>query len=162
NAIEARTDAQGRFRMTVPDEAGLLAVVPRDFEPDVPAITRGGDREVEITLRRGRTVRGQVRDEDGKPIENVWVLGIVPSPDPRSADAVSLREGSVSSDARGKFELKGIPENATFSFLKPGLTDLRNQKLNLDGGANAVTMQYGGALTGRVIDRAGKPIRNFR
>src|SRR5262245_43894722 len=55
NAIEARTDAQGRFQMTVPDEAGLLAVLPREFEPDVPAITAGGDREVEITLRRGHT-----------------------------------------------------------------------------------------------------------
>jgi Carboxypeptidase regulatory-like domain len=73
-----------------------------------------------------------------------------------------LQESSVHTDADGKFELRGMPAGAHFDFLKSGLSDLRNQELKLDGGANAVTMQYGGALMGRVIDRTGKPIRNFR
>jgi hypothetical protein len=162
NAIEARTDAQGRFQMTVPHEAGLLAVLPRELEPQVPEIMRGGDQEVEISLRRGHTVRGQVRDEDGKPIRNVQVIAVMPSPDPRVANPMWLRESSVLTDADGKFELRGMPESARFDFLKGELTDLRNHELNMAGGVNEVTMKYGGALVGRVIDRAGKPIRNFR
>src|SRR5262249_7946678 len=82
DAIEVRTDAQGKFQMTVPDEAGLLAVLPRELEPYVPEIARGGDRDIDITLQRGHMVRGRVRDEDGKPIGNVQVIAVVPSPDP--------------------------------------------------------------------------------
>src|SRR5262249_45020591 len=118
--------------------------------------------EIDITLQRGHTVRGRVRDEDGKPIGNVQVIAVLPSPDPRIANAMWLRESSVHTDAEGKFELRGMPEGARFDFLKSELTDLRNQKLNMNGGVNEVTLKYGGALVGRVIDRAGKPIRNFR
>src|SRR5262245_5966241 len=161
-ATEARTDAKGRFQLTVPNEAGFLAVLPRELEPQVPEIPRGGDQEVEIRLRRGHTVRGQVRDEDGKPIRNVQVIAVMPSPDPRIGNQMWLQESSVHTDADGKFELRGMPASARFDFLKSELTDLRNHELSMEGGVNAVTLKYGGALVGRVIDRAGKPIRNFR
>jgi hypothetical protein len=39
---------------------------------------------------------------------------------------------------------------------------VRNHNLDLTGGDNTVTMQYGGAVSGRVVDRDGKPIRSFR
>src|SRR5207302_6726580 len=45
---------------------------------------------------------------------------------------------------------------------KPGLSDVRNHQLALDGGETTVKMFYGGAISGRVVDRDGKPIRSFR
>ncbi len=46
--------------------------------------------------------------------------------------------------------------------MKQGLSDVRSQTLDITKADNAVTMQYGGAISGRVLDRDGKPIRSFR
>jgi beta-lactamase regulating signal transducer with metallopeptidase domain len=51
NAIQTRTDAEGRFSLTVPDKADLLAVLPRAFQPAFPQVTAGGDRSVDVSLR---------------------------------------------------------------------------------------------------------------
>ncbi len=162
-AIKARTDAAGRFRLTVPDKADMVAVLPRDFTPEFVRVEAGGDQKVTVNLQEGHTVRGRVLDDTGKPIEGVRVLAVIPSPDLRSGTPfVWLPEAAVRTDAEGRFALKGIPNRARFDFLKPGLSDVRFHDLDLTGADNIVTMQYGGAISGRVMDRDGKPIRNFR
>jgi hypothetical protein len=161
-ATQTRTDAEGRFRLTVPDKADLLAVLPRDFTPEFPRVAAGGDQAVEVTLQAGHTARGRVLDDTGKPILDVRVTAVVPSPDPRIGNPHWLSEATVRTDAEGKFELKGVPNGARFDFLKPGLSDVRNHPLDLASADNIVTMLYGGAVSGRVVDRDGKPVRNFR
>jgi hypothetical protein len=101
-------------------------------------------------------------DDAGKPISNVMAIALVPSPDPRICNSFWLSESSVQTDAKGKFELRGVPEPATFDFLKAGMSDLRNQRLEIGGAENRVTLAYGGAVKGRVLDHTGKPVRNFR
>ncbi len=160
--IQTRTDAAGRFRLTVPDEAGMLAVLPRDFTPEFPRVAAGGDKEVEVTLHTGHTARGRVLDDSGKPIQDVLVLAVIPSPTPGIGNPFWLTEAEVRTDAEGRFKLKGIPDGARFDLIKLGLSDIRNHHLDLDGADNTVTMLYGGAIRGRVVDRDGKPIRNFR
>jgi protocatechuate 3,4-dioxygenase beta subunit len=161
-AIQTQTDEKGRFRLTVADQPEMLAVLPRDFTPVFPQVAAGGDQKIEVTVQAGHTVRGRVLDDTGKPIPNVRVLAVIGSPDPRIGNPYWLIEAQVHTNAEGKFELKGAPEGARFDFLKPGLSDLRSQTLDLNLADNTVTMLYGGAVSGRVVDRNGKPIRSFR
>jgi beta-lactamase regulating signal transducer with metallopeptidase domain len=161
-STQTKTDAEGRFRLRVPDKANMLAVLPRDFLPQFPQVEAGGDKAVEVTLKPGRTARGRVVDDAGKPISGVQVIVMTASPDPRIGNPFWLSESAVHTDAEGKFELKGVPDPARFDFLKPGLSDLRNQTLDLARDDNTVTMQYGGAVYGKVVGADGKPVRNFR
>lgn len=90
-AIQTRTDAAGRFRLTVPDKPDILAVLPREFPPEFPNIPASGDKEVEVELHAGDTARGRVVDDTGKPIKDVQVIAVVPSPDPmRTGRAVGV------------------------------------------------------------------------
>ncbi|MFL5340606.1 MAG: hypothetical protein ACJ8F7_10690 [Gemmataceae bacterium] len=159
---EMRTDDAGRFRLTVPDKAEYLSILPREYLPQFPHIEGSGDQSIEIVLQPGQSVRGQVVDDAGKPIKGVNVIAVIGPPEPGRGDPVWLRECDAHTNADGKFEMTGIPGHARFDFLKHGLSDLRFQGLKFDGSENNVTMLYGGALFGRVVDRDGKPIRNFR
>jgi uncharacterized GH25 family protein len=161
-AIQTKTDQKGRFRFTVPDKADLVAVLPRELAPEFLPVAAGSNQEVEVELRAGHTARGKVLDDTGKPIKEVDVIAVVSSPDPRIGNPFWLRESEVRTDGNGKFEMKGVPDGAQFDFLKSGLSDLRNHHLDLASADNIVTMRYGGAISGRVVDREGKPIRNFR
>jgi beta-lactamase regulating signal transducer with metallopeptidase domain len=161
-AIETRTDAEGRYRFKVPDKANMLAVLPREFKPLFPQVKAGGDQVVDLILEPGLRARGHVTDDTGKPIKDVQVITMTSSPDPAIGNPYWLSESAAYTDAAGKFEVKGIPDHARFDFLKEGLSDVRNNTLDLTGADNAVTMLYGGAVKGRVVDREGKPIRNFR
>jgi hypothetical protein len=96
----------------------------------------------------------------------VRVTAVVPSPEPGIGNPYWLSESAARTDAEGRFTVKGVPDNARFDFLRPGLSDLRNQTLALDGSDNAVglqvAMRHGGAIRGRVLDPDGRPVRNFR
>jgi hypothetical protein len=161
-AIETRTDDKGRFHLTVPDKADMLAVLPREFTPQFPPVAAGGDQTVEVVLQAGHSARGRVRDDAGKPIPNVGVTPVIGSPDPRLGNPFWLNEATVYTDAEGKYYVKGLPDGARLDFMKEGLTGVRNREVNFTAANNDVTMLYGGAVKGRVIDRDGKPIRNFR
>lgn len=161
-AIQAPTDSEGRFHLIVPDSDGLLAVLPREFAPAYRQVAKGGDRKVDVTLDPGHNARGQVIDDLGKPIKGVWVVAVTAAPGPGFSPENALIESSARTNAEGRFEVKGIPEGASFSFLKAGLTDLRNFALDLSREDHVVTMTYGGAIKGRMLDRDGKPIRNCR
>jgi beta-lactamase regulating signal transducer with metallopeptidase domain len=161
-ATQTKTDAEGHFRLRAPDKPNRLAVLPHDLLPEFPEVEAGGDRKVEVTLKPGGTARGRVVDDTGRPVPGARVIAVTSSPVPGVGNPLWLTEAAAHTDADGKFVLKGVPEGARFDFLKDGLSDLRNQTLNLAKADNVVTMQYGGAVFGRVVDRDGKPIRNFR
>jgi hypothetical protein len=162
--IQARTDAEGRFCLTVPGKENLLAVLPRDFTPQFPRVAAGGNQTVEITLQEGHTARGRVLDESDKPIKNVLVMAVIRSPEPRIANQYWLTEAAVRTDAEGKFALKGVSDGARFDLIKSGMSEIRNRELTLDGADNTlnVRLDYGGAIKGRVVDQDGKPIYSFR
>jgi hypothetical protein len=160
--IQARTDAEGRFRLVVPAKENLLAVLPRDYAPEFPSIAANGDKTIEIALQQGHTVRGRVLDDSRKPIQNVLAATTMPSLDPGIHGNYWLLESAVHTDADGKFTLKGVPDGAKFDFVKSGMNTIRDQELTLDGADNTVTMLYGGAVSGKVVDQDGKPIHNFR
>src|SRR5205085_1145444 len=104
-AIQTTTDAEGKFRLLVPDKSDMLAVLPRKFPPEFPRVTGDGDQKVEVTLRIGQFARGKVLDDNGKPIKDVHVTAVTASPDPRLGNLFWLSEAAVRTDADGKFEL---------------------------------------------------------
>jgi hypothetical protein len=167
-SIEARTAADGSFRLAdVPDEAGVLAVMAADLAPAFPEVPAGGDQLVETRLPSGRSATGIVVDDGGKPLAGVHVSALTTSPEPRDHQRVMggtvwLDGHSARTDDAGRFSLKGLPDNATGYFSRDGLNDIRGMGLSLDGAENRVVMEFGGAIRGRVVDAAGKPVRNFR
>ncbi len=162
--IQARTNAKGRFRLIAPAKENRLAVLPRDYTPEFPSIAAGGDKTIKIALQQGRTVRGHVVDDNHNPIQNVLVAATIPSRDPNLHGNSWLLEAAVYTDAAGRFTLKGVPDGAKFGFSKPGMSTVGDYELTFDGAGkpSAVTMLYGGAVSGKVIDQDGKPIHNFR
>ncbi len=68
-------------------------------------------------------------------------------------------------DAEGRFRLEGLPRSgARFNFRGDGRGFLGYQMLRLGGEENEVTLkqQSDGMIRGRVVDRDGRPVRNFR
>jgi hypothetical protein len=161
-SVQTRTDAKGNFRLIVPEKADALAVLPREYPPQFPRVEADIDRDIEVRLIAGHTARGRVTDGQGKPIRDVRVTPVIGSPIPGIANPYWLSEAEASSDADGRFEVRGVPAPASFDFLKAGLDALRHQSLKLDGPDNPVWMTHVGAVAGKVVDQAGKPIRSFR
>ncbi|HYV37730.1 MAG TPA: carboxypeptidase-like regulatory domain-containing protein, partial [Gemmataceae bacterium] len=161
DSLQTATDKDGKFRFVVHDEVGMLAVLPRDYLVQFPAVPAGGDKTVDVKLAPGHVVRGRIRDDNGKPVAGVWVLPTIRGPNDYS---FPLDETSARTNDEGKFVVKGVPDNTLFSILKTGMTAIRDIRLPLDKEEDAVwiTMQHIGAVSGKVVDRDGKPIRNFR
>jgi RNA polymerase sigma factor (sigma-70 family) len=160
--IETRTDRRGEFRLTVPDQPEVLAVLPHDFKPAFPHIIDVGDQTVNVVLQEGSTVRGRVVDDDGKPVEGAHLIPTI-SP-PRNIGmpgGYALWEAGIYTDKDGKFVLKGIPKDSRFLCFKSGLHELREVKLDFARDDNVLTMTYATAIVGRAVDQEGKPLRNF-
>jgi sarcosine oxidase gamma subunit len=162
DAVTARTNAGGSFRLVVPDEDGAVAVLPGAMQPEFRPVPAGGDKQVEVVLRDGVTFKGKVTDDAGAPIAGVSVVPVIPSPEPGIGNPFWLTQSQVRTAADGTFTIRGVPEAARFDFLKRRLSDVRDRELKPEPADNKIVLQYGGALTGRVVGADGKPVRDFR
>ena len=160
--IEAKSDERGRFRLPlVPVEAGVVSVVPAadDLAPGFAAVEAVGDREATVELSKAHVLRGVVHDAAGKPFPGVMVLATV---DVAGQRPMLLWERRATSDAEGRFAVAGLPEaGVKFTFLRSGVSDLRDRELPLDREADVV-LTAAGAIRGKVVGPDGKPVRNFR
>jgi protocatechuate 3,4-dioxygenase beta subunit len=128
---QARTDAQGRFRLpiTTPGE-GAYWVKPKDYAPELFVVPKGkrGDMGT-ITLKKGVSVAGRVLDVQGKPIAGVFVAierqrGVRPD---KALDVIIDSGGfqrAAESDTDGRF---------TFAPLPPGEYTVKPRETNFDG-----------------------------
>ena len=57
--------------------------------------------------------------------------------------------------------MTNVADGTQFDFLKDGFSELRGLALVLDGPLNEIKLSAGGAIRGKVVDAAGKPVRNF-
>ena len=106
--LEARTDAEGRFRVTLrasrPVEVRISAqgLAPKTIDRAIPG------RPIDVTLAKGRSVEGTVRDAvSGDPVGGVRVaVGAVPfwgfGSEPR------LGANETRTDGKGRFRLGGL------------------------------------------------------
>ena len=161
---DTRTGADGRFVIArLPDQENYLTVVATGLAPAFVHLARGEGPAPRVALETGETVSGVVRDQRGNPLEGVTVTPMIPSPNPRVCNPLWLPELAATTDARGRFTVTGVPKTgAKFDFLREGLSALRNEDLEIGGGENVVRMEGAGAIRGRVVDAAGKPVRSFR
>jgi thiol-disulfide isomerase/thioredoxin len=161
DSIEAKTDAEGKFRLApVPSEPNTVWAVPESAElaPALVRVAAGGDQEVQITLAKGHAVKGVAQDDKGAPFAGVMVLPVVEN----GSRSLPLWERKATTDEQGRFVVSGLPaEGVKFTFLREGVSDLRDHNLDLDK-ENVVVMSAAGAIRGKVVDVDGKPVRNFR
>jgi hypothetical protein len=109
----------GRYRMG-PLEQGTYEVIaadgihaPAQVEADVGSkveVGAAGVTETRITLRRGGEIQGQVVDEGGAPVADVWVSA---APDGRGS-LVGGAAKRVLSDSEGRFLIGGLSPDAVF------------------------------------------------
>ncbi len=136
------------------------AFIPCDLKP-------GSDgREVDVTLRRGTTVKGRVLGPDGQPVREAWMLSrVLLQPQPWPWRRFS---GQFHGDVRnGHCELHGLVEGAEVPvfFYDPrnqlGATATFSVEAAKDGPIT-VRLRPCGLAKARLVDPKGKPIAGYR
>ena len=122
-------------------------------------------------MERGTSIGGIVRDEQGRPIEGVTVSLYDNSPKDRDREALDFDEITARTDAQGRWHLDLIPAgfdlgHLHFSFSHPEfLSSDRRHQHPAERDARATPeaerrdrLAQGNPVTGRVLDRDGRPI----
>jgi len=160
---ETRTNREGAFSLLdVPDRDGFVTVMADGLAPQF-ARANQGEKTVSIRLEEGQLVRGVVRNKAGKAIESVNIVPVLRSPDPSLCNPLWITQRQASTDARGRFEITGLPRSGTqFDILHPNYNEQRNTTLKVGGEDNEIVLTAGGAIRGIVLDPEGRPVRQFR
>jgi RNA polymerase sigma factor (sigma-70 family) len=135
-------------------------LIPCDLKPGTDS------REVNAVLRRGTTVTARIVGPDGGPVRTAWALSRLLLAPQRH----SWREftGHFHGDVHdGRFELHGLAPDAEIPvfFLDSkndlGATAVFSVKAAKDGPIT-VRLEPCGTAKGRLVDREGKPLANYR
>ena len=120
---------------------------------------------IEIRLSRGQTWRGKVVDDKGAPLSGtrVYVNGAIQGGD--SGSEIYVRDGalgtlySAKSGADGSFEIPDLPANMQLIYgaILPNFALARGQNAKV-GVTELIILKPGGAIKGRALDVAGKPL----
>jgi len=106
--------------------------------------------DVDFLLEPGRILTGRVVDDEGRPVDRVWVAG---------------RGGSTYTDARGCFTLNGLPPGMCgLSLHKPGY-EMSNETVSDEPGDQDLVLvlhRAAGGIHGRVCrSDTGAPVKEF-
>lgn len=160
------TDAAGRFelrRMRTGRGYELTAQRPGYLPAIVQAVAPGHTREappLKIVLTLARAAQGRVQDVDGRPVAGAEV-SLSAS---RTRRSVEVKGITVRTDEKGRFTVAQIPANPLdLAFHKQGYARAFVRGTRVSPGAGtadlgSVVLRPGASLTGRVVDRKGKPI----
>jgi protocatechuate 3,4-dioxygenase beta subunit len=172
----ARTDRQGRFRLSPvdPENDHDVAAAAAGFAPAretiralEPRKTRSG---VRIVLSAGQSVTGAVLNPGGQALKGA-TISIASAPrgtswfrmrDPRLPAWTDPVQGS--SDEQGRFTIPHVPSGSyDLTILLPGFAKLTSQGHEVPRDAETIdlgsfTMVPGERLQGQVVDSAGRPI----
>jgi hypothetical protein len=131
-----------------------------DLKPGVESTT------VNVVLRRGGAVKGEVVDPDGKPVANAWMISRIILPQTPGAWK-TWRRGHHAVTRDGRFVLHGLDPNVEtpVHFLEPkrklAATALISGELAA-GGSLVVHLAPCGAAVMRLVDPRGEPIAALR
>lgn len=169
------TDANGRYEaLALPGAGSRFVNPPQGYLAPNPGFSEKVTIKIDaeqtlppIDLQRGVTLAGTVVGQDGKPVAGVSVDGrwsvTVPVEGQREMWISDTQAASARTDARGVFLLEGIHPGQTVT-LEAHTGDARtDQPVTATPGQNEpVTLRISGAntvaLSGRVVDSAGKPV----
>jgi len=145
------TDDTGAFRFPALDAGTYEITIRAEGLHADPVEAAAGSDGVEVVAQRAGVVEGRLVDGAGGPVEGARVR----------ADIGSERAGWATTDDRGRFRIGRLPPGAT-----PDLTITHDEFLPLEranaAGAGVYVLDRGRALTGIVVDRAGRPVSGVR
>lgn len=121
--------------------------------PAQAAVQDGQELTVELTLREGATLEGEVVDTEGAPVSGVTVL-------------LSSHE-PVQTDANGHFTAKGLlpGRKLVLNAVHPDYDLTKTVNVQVEAGTVAqakLVLKRRGRYRGRVVSAAGKPLTHFR
>jgi RNA polymerase sigma factor (sigma-70 family) len=176
---ELTTDESGRLVIPLPREKfnRLWVTARKDGLAPMKVYLWQSAPELEVPrsyalpMAHGTSVGGVVRDEEGHPIEGVVVKPFEKESRNRVREVLDFDDVSARTDQEGRWHIDLIPENVDFrdldfsfshaDYLTPidssryQATATREQLLDRSG----VTVLYRGvSVTGRVLNREGRPI----
>jgi protocatechuate 3,4-dioxygenase beta subunit len=166
----ALCDADGKFRIAGLPPGSYTLRAQRPAATSVPASYSAVWREkvalgsnVTLVLPGLGAIAGHVVDEDGRPVTNMTVSFAIFEPAMQSA---VMPPGRPVTSADGSFKIDGVPaNNYLIAVSGPGVVEWRT-KGGVDVKGNRVTdlgtikVASGTQITGRVLSRAGEPVRN--
>ena len=128
-------------------------------------IEEGEDRKVEVTLSRGGTLRGRVMDWEGKPVSGARIRILRPEEYPIWWYPGTAR--SVFTDDSGEYRAEHLPRGAlriAADHPEPRFVaeEFTAEVYEGEVATQDVTVQQGGTLMGRVVDRQGRPVRGIK
>ena len=177
--VDAVTDDQGQWRcrcfrnvtfaylhLSHPDYLSDGAAHPRAHgQPRRSAQSPADDRALQAlrdfsdvqVMTRGVEVAGEVRDEQGKPIEGAEVGWIEPA---RSQSTFHSDMPTTSTDANGRYRFPHArPGRLVLQVKAKGhAPELKPIEAKAESGPVAITLGPARRLEGRVVDSRGKPI----
>ena len=149
----ARTDAEGRFRaIGIPPGEQPLSAHARGLCPwsGTCQVTADAPASVAITFARGNTLRGTLRDADGKVFGDVLI---------------GARQGELDwdevIDPDGTFEIAGLPDGEIDVKVDAEGKGTAQARVTMVPGAVTtcdLTLDCGMVVKGRVRDEAGQPV----
>ena len=123
------------------------------------AVTDGATSHLDLTLVQGLAWTGQVRDESGAPIENVFVRAeLIGAGDP---GRVIHGFAAGRSGADGRFVLEGLALASYRIIVESGMRSAETSA-SPAGGPLALTLPPEPHLRGRVLGPDGAPVRKYR
>ncbi|MCK6447699.1 MAG: sigma-70 family RNA polymerase sigma factor [Planctomycetes bacterium] len=153
----ASSDDRGVFRFgAVARAEHTLEVEKLGFARVKTTLAADADAPLEFVLGHGRTLRGVVRDEDGRPIEGVSVTTRV--------DGVPSYGAAVRTGSDGAFELPNTPdgERTRVEAYAEGWTAGQHTVV-ADDAPIEIVLRPAGGICGRVVDAETlQPITRFR
>lgn len=164
------TDADGAYRISgIPEMGGLdLAVVAQDGG-GVRASERldpadGPDLRCDLVLTRGRTVKGTVVDDEGRPLPGYGVATVVARlRGPRESVTDRVRRWTHT-DERGRFALAGVDPGPVRIAVRPPTRLIPEAVVAVEGPETIVRIEAGSRpsarLRLRLLDAAGDPVGN--
>ncbi len=135
--------------------------------PDV----KDGTTNLQIVVKRGSPVRGQVVDMDGKPVRSFSVLARQNYVFGTNGTASSGPEPQTFEDPEGRFVFESLPDGDwEFSVRTEGPRPAKSVKVHLPSKetptirlvADLTPRLTPGPVTGRVVDANGQPVKGAR
>jgi 5-hydroxyisourate hydrolase-like protein (transthyretin family) len=151
----ARTDAQGRFKLTELSSGSWHVVASKPGAAPATADATAGARDLHLRLTQGGRLTGRVTEKHGGAPVRLFTVLVQTS----VVQSVSFIEPD------GRYLIEGLdPGPATVSLIAPGHAPLSDQRVTIpEPGAPAATLDFeltgGGKLTGTVVERhTGTPL----
>lgn len=164
-----QTDNDGRYILKDCDGTKNLVVVQgKGFAPAFRFVEAKVNAEIDFTLEPGHWVEGRIVDEDGKPLEGVWISMTAETPEYAKigfcGDTIyRYLDGRAETDKNGHFRLENLPsDKIVIEAYDSEHARIDGMPLAVDRKDHVLTMTKPPVVAGTVLDaRTGKPITSF-